>query len=285
MKLEREGKEGDEKKVILCLLCSLINTVCSQAPLQDQQELDGGGCISPGGGAEGGLRASATRFAVEAAKRSKQVTLGGGQQHGLGGDVKEELIGNCLQFLSIVLIDHATPSPSPSPSSTPEENLFSFYFSKLHRSSDFSLLFNGLTFQIYSTLLSSSSTTSILPLNFNLPNLVTDNKGVKGSSSGWIVESLTMIWRLLEGNKKFLKWILTTKNKIGELIGLVEVVRNEFKSDESKLPLFFCPRSLFSSLSPSRHLVLILYTWFFFFLRSPNWINQIMFILVTNFNS
>ena len=224
--LKGVGKDEEEKKVILCLLCSAINTVCASSGENE-------GPVSPGGG--GGLAEGAKRFALEAARRSRDVTLGNNPGGG-SSDPKDELIGNCLQFLSVVLIPHAPTVGGGG------ANLFEFYFSKLHRKEDFELLFQGLLAQVYSTL-HPISTGILLPLNFSLPIPGAKNEdsaaGGRRKSSKWIVESLTVFWRLLEGNKKFLRWVLvSTKegggmSRIGELMGLLEIVRNEWKGDES----------------------------------------------------
>lgn len=174
-----ERDDQEEKNVTLCLLCSVINTICQPGQRRPSAGDEPGGeplqyrfdAERRGGG---GLKASATRIAVEAARRTQDVAFGtvggGGRRGGIAdggrGDVHGSLIGTCLQFLASVLIDHceprarASPSrpsapPSSSASKSPkrdEKNLYEFYVSKLHRVDDFEFFLNGLLFHVYAPL-------------------------------------------------------------------------------------------------------------------------------------
>ena len=262
-----QGQEG--KNIILCLLCSLINTAC-----QAGRTISNDGESTNVGDQGGGLRASATRFAVEAARRTQDVALGSvgvgnggisgssgsGLTGGVGGaeDVRSLLVGCCLQFLGVVLIDHASPShlpsdnslPTPTTSKSTQTNLFEFYLSKLHRIEDFSFLLSGSLFHVYNALVPTSLLP--LPISFSLPlpknpldpNSTSESSSTKAKSSGWIIEALTVLWRLVEKNKKFGQWLIRSKDqggsgKWGEIIGLLEVVRNEWRGDESESSSLF----------------------------------------------
>ncbi|GAA5879289.1 hypothetical protein JCM16303_003150 [Sporobolomyces ruberrimus] len=261
-----DSKKGQEKNIILCLLCSLINTAC-QGGRQDfeDEERGGGGPPSPGGN-EGGLRASAARFAAEAARRTQDVALGGNSGSGIIAreDVKNLLVGNCLQLLGIVLIEHAHGDASPS-TTTKSINLFEFYLSKLHRTEDYNFLLSGLLHHVYNALLPPSNT--ILPFSLPLPKNPLDSTNSstptssltdsKPKSSGWTVESLTVLWRLVEGNRKFGTWLIRSKGeegnggsgRLGETIGFLEVVRNEWRGDETQIGLVRLASFLIQSLT------------------------------------
>ncbi|GAA5969685.1 hypothetical protein JCM3765_006112 [Sporobolomyces pararoseus] len=256
--LQGQGQEG--KNVILCLLCSLINTAC-----QAGRSMSNYGESTNVGDEGGGLRASAARFAVEAARRTQDVALGsvGVGNGGINGssassltgggggaeDIRSLLVGCCLQLLGVVLIDHASPSPPSTTKPTPT-NLFEFYLSKLHRTEDFSFLLSGLQAHVYNALVPPSLLP--LPISFSLPlpkNPLDPNSPnspseslTKSKPSGWTTEALTVLWRLVEKNKKFVQWLVRSKDqggsgKWGELIGLLEVVRNEWRGDETQIGL------------------------------------------------
>ncbi|GAA5901792.1 uncharacterized protein JCM6883_000399 [Sporobolomyces salmoneus] len=254
--------EGNEKNVILCLLCSLINTACAAGRDDSKNSTassSGGGGTDEGIG--GGFRASAARLAAEAAKRTQDVALGtvgvnGSSTSGLGGggggeDVRDLLVGNCLQFLGNVLIDHALTSDDSATAAAKEINLFEFYLSKLHRKEDFDFLLSGLLSHIYNALLPPSSSFLPIPIPFSIlknpldslnnPDIGGGNGG-KLKSSGWTTEALTVLWRLVEKNKKFCQWLIREKGdggsgKWGEVVALLEIVRNEWRGDETQIGL------------------------------------------------
>ncbi|GAA5936971.1 uncharacterized protein JCM15063_000114 [Sporobolomyces koalae] len=257
--LERAGlAPGQDKNIILCLLCSVINTACQAGAYDNTWSSDaGGGLTSPGGLDAGGLRASATRFAVEAARRTQDAAFAGagaggtGSNHANSGgseDVKSLLIGTCLQFLGIVMIDHA---PEPSSAQVESNNLFGFYLSKLHRPQDFSFLMSGLLSHVYSALVPPS----ILPISFSLPipknpldssstsaSTASSESAVRTKPSGWTVEALTVLWRLIDGNKKFSTWLVRAHSQAGsgrwaEVVAVLESVKNEWRQDETQLGL------------------------------------------------
>jgi hypothetical protein len=272
----------------------LINTACRLNTVGD----DHSSRSDDVGGGEGGksFRASATKFAFEAARKTQDVVALGnnsiGQQGGGGGggdQVENSLKSQCLQLLGIVLIDHA---PSPSPPGLGGGgggiNLFELYLSKLHRSEDFSFLFKGLLNHVYRGIFPSSSSSpnnsSTNPLLSSFSSLLrpisssSTSGGLK--SCGLIVESLTVLWKLLEKNSKFSQWLIKTKTRrrqsssdhhdrqhqeqggnndeVDEWVELVELllaVRNEWKADQSQIGLIRLTSFLLQTLTAETSLL------------------------------
>ncbi|GAA6009856.1 hypothetical protein JCM11491_000841 [Sporobolomyces phaffii] len=238
---------GEEKNVILCLLCSLVNTACQAAgPPRDEDDLQDNDSASDDQGVGGGLRASATRFAVEAAKSATGFTH--------IDEARRTLVSNCLELLSIVLIDHAPTSSSPTASPT---NLFEFYLSKLHRPLDFSFLFSGLVSHVYDAL---SSPSSLLPNLTGIDPSSPSAAATKTSSSaspGSSTEALTVLWRLIDRNAKFSHWLVThcRGREWAELVALLQVVRNEWSADETQIGLVRLSSFLIQTLTAETALV------------------------------
>ncbi|BGP37050.1 hypothetical protein JCM10449v2_000954 [Rhodotorula kratochvilovae] len=133
-----------DRNVVLCLLCSTLNTALA------------GGASSPAAetSAEGdSLRARAARLAADAAKRA----AAGGAPAAAGGALDEAgarsaLAGASLHLLSCVLLEHA-PAPSPAAgSSDAAPNLFAHYLAKVHRPADLAFLLAGVLHRLEGAL-------------------------------------------------------------------------------------------------------------------------------------
>ncbi|GAA5949250.1 hypothetical protein JCM21900_000875 [Sporobolomyces salmonicolor] len=287
------GRVVADRNGMLCLLCSVVNTACKAA----REEAAGTAAQVQG----------STDLMGAAAKLASAATGGGGAE-----DVKSLLVGACLQFLGVMMLDHApaevaasppssadasssastpnAPSQSPfvEPSATPplssssaptppaSPNLFTYYLSKLHRTSDLSFLLSGLLSHVYTALCPPS----FLPLGFSLPKNPLESPsssssvatgGGKLKSAGWTTEALTVLWRLIDGNRKFAGWLVKERDEGGsgrwsEVAGLVGAVREEWREDETQLGLvrlasfllqtLTAESALLASASPSHALAL-----------------------------
>ncbi|KAL8277523.1 hypothetical protein RQP46_010078 [Phenoliferia psychrophenolica] len=102
-----------ERKVVLCLLCSLLNTA-----------------FAPSLSSASGLLVGGFEKIAGVAMRRE--------------DVRGLLTGSCLQLLEILFSEHAEPPPPPSTSTPTSPNAFTHYLSKLHRKSDLDLVLGGI---------------------------------------------------------------------------------------------------------------------------------------------
>lgn len=226
-----------ERKVVLCLLCSVLNTALASSSSYS----------TAAGSSSGGV----TGFGLSA--------LGGAAEK-LGGvvmrkeDVKGLLIGTCLQFLGILFVDHAPTSSFFDPSSTlgrirstsnvtspfsetgpvavgmgESGNSFSHYLGKLHRPSDFDFILNGLLDILLSGLASAGSSQSIL---------LSAGTGSGSGKVGWATESLIVLWRIFEINPKLVKRMCENE-KMGTVVQVLVAFCLEFKEDKSASFLLF----------------------------------------------
>ncbi|BGP13084.1 hypothetical protein JCM10213_000911 [Rhodosporidiobolus nylandii] len=241
--------KGD-RNVVLCLLCSVVNTAF--APPPDEKK-------SLGGLAGEGLRERAQRLAQEAARAAALQ-----EQR----EATEELKQTCLQFLGVVLTEHAPAAsagpatasasgeagegsaPSPFIPQTPSmkekkdakdpDNLFAFYLSRLHRASDLSFLLSGLVRHLSSSL--------ALPPSSLLP-------GAPPAQRKSAEEALVVLWRLIEGNKKFAAFVARPDKDEGgrsralEVLVAVTAVAGEWKGDETQLGLLRLSTFLLQTLT------------------------------------
>ncbi|KAK4049719.1 hypothetical protein OIV83_003994 [Microbotryomycetes sp. JL201] len=238
-----------DRNVVLCLLCSLINTSLGSSTL-----------LAPSAPRDEGPRGIA----------ASSFSLASGAAEKLGGvvlrkeDIRGLLVTTCLQVLGQLLAEHApsgtdpttqqsesrrssldqhplaTPqikrSPSYLDSSKPiaQSNAFAYFISKLHRASDFDLIIRGVLSVIERTM--SAKTETILP-GVSLPSLPTSNSslGHGGPNSqgpaGLLKEALAMLWRTIELNRKFVAYLVET-DKAGELLAWLVMICLEFKDDE-----------------------------------------------------
>lgn len=217
------GKTLD-KKVVLCLLCSMLNTTFAAGRPATVQA---SGVIS---GLAGGLGlGGALDIASGAAEKLGEVVM-------RREDIKGLLVGSCLQLLAIFFIEHAPSEASVIPMDSINQrrpstvlsssNLFAYYLSKLHRASDFDFLISG----IFSLLVIPTSAPLIPVVGVPLLSPIVSN--TTGSKSGLITETLVILWRMLELNGKFLNYLLET-DRGGELLVSLLTFCLEFKDDES----------------------------------------------------
>ncbi|BGO98303.1 High-temperature-induced dauer-formation protein-domain containing protein [Rhodotorula toruloides] len=231
----RAAGRGD-KNVVLCLLCSVLNTALNAGAAG----ATGGEAGSAGAGLEG-LRERAARLAAETAKRTTAPVATGSADGSDESSVKNALVGACLQFLDAVLIDHA---PIDGPESAP--NQFAFYLSKLHRPSDFSFLQSGLV-GLITTSLAAPATSSLFPLGLPLPvNIPSSSPGSPARTkkpAGWTTEALTIFWRTLDTNRKFVSWLVKPdsssegKSRLLETLVAVEACMLDWHTDETQIGL------------------------------------------------
>ncbi|GAA5971297.1 hypothetical protein JCM11641_008300 [Rhodosporidiobolus odoratus] len=234
-----------DRNVVLCLLCSVVNTALAP-PTRRASGAAGGGAV------EGdGLRERAARLAQEAAR------AGAGQEE---EQARKELVLACLQFLGVVLAEHAPAAGSESgivdTSSVAEgqkkdkkldDNLFAFYLSRLHRPADLFFLLSGLL-SLLSASLAPSASSSFLPLP--LPSSSTTSK-----RTGTANESLVVLWRLLEGNKKFREYATKAEKEEGgrartmQVLVAVVACAGDWKGEETHLGLLRLSLYLLQSLT------------------------------------
>ncbi|KAI9279142.1 high-temperature-induced dauer-formation protein-domain-containing protein [Sporodiniella umbellata] len=206
-----------EKKIVLALLCSLINISCKYNPM--------GWTVVP-------------------------------YNHIMFNDPKESLVAYCLQTLLIIL-DYSSPdarqiqintntddivevldaeSPKQKSSSDVESsgNIFRYYLSKLHRGQDFQFLIDG----IYRILNSSMQM-----LNNYIPGSL---KRVR-----YHVEMLMFCWKLLETNKRFTNYLMETERGLDLMVALI-FYANENKLDPSQVGLVRMCIFMLQNLSSNR---------------------------------
>lgn len=197
------------RKVVLCLLCSTLNTAFA-SPRVAPPSAGGLSSLAGGFGLGGALE-----VASGAAEKFGGVVL-------RREDIRGLLVGTCLQFLGILFVEHASAA---SDSDTPSPNTFSRHLSKLHRPGDFDFLISGAF-----SVLSETFAQPLIPVVGRLGPASTSGK------SGWAMETLIVLWRMITINSKFLDHLLETE-QCGELLSLLVMFCLEFKDDEGELLL------------------------------------------------
>ncbi|BGP29203.1 hypothetical protein JCM10296v2_000941 [Rhodotorula toruloides] len=242
----RAAGRGD-KNVVLCLLCSVLNTALNAG-------VAGAGAAgtSAGAGVEG-LRERAARLAAETAKRTTPLVADGSDE----ASVKNALVGACLQFLDAVLIDHA-----PVDVSEAAPNQFAFYLSKLHRPSDFSFLHSGLI-GLITTSVAAPSTSSLFPLGLPLPVNISSSSSPTSPArtkkpAGWTTEALTILWRTLDMNRRFVNWLIKPhstpegKSRLLETLVAIEACMLDWHTDETQIGLVRLASFVMQTVSASK---------------------------------
>lgn len=184
-----------DRGVVLPLLCSLINTAISNA------------------------------------KNSTSAWLGLGSVSSMVGgsndEVRTNLVTLSLQILDVLLTYEAplpgegdtislstVGRPLPGPGG---RNVFRFYLSKLHRSSDFSFIWDGLH-KSFSEHMSSTIQILAIPIP-------TGAGSKRAAETTWqlnqVAERLILLWRLLEHNQKFRSFVLEDVKRAPELLGVL----------------------------------------------------------------
>lgn len=246
---------GQDRNVVLCLLCSVVNTAF--APSSSSAS-------NPSGGANEGFREKAQRLATEAARKAPAASgfLAEGPVMEDYGTTKERLRTASVQFLAVVLAQHAlaeevvSTSPSSSAAASEmkekekgkgEENLFTFYLSRLHRPSDLSFLLSGVLSLLSSALSPPSSSSSLLP--FSLPLSLSPSPAAQADSPGLANEALVVLWRLIEVDRKFASWVGRVeraeegkaerggRNRLVETVVSVVAAMGRWRGDESAFSL------------------------------------------------
>ncbi|GAA6005431.1 hypothetical protein JCM10207_002979 [Rhodosporidiobolus poonsookiae] len=251
---------GGDKNVVLCLLCSVVNTAFA-APSSSST---GAGAVSGEG-----LRERAARIAAETARRGAAVSAGA--SGGEGDHPRPALVGACVQFLAAVLAEHAPAEAEPSSAAAPSvggadpspfvpqeptmgsakptssaagagENLFAYYLSRLHRPADLFILQRGVASLLTQTLTPASA--SLFPLPISLP---LGAGAAQPKSPGLANEALVVLWRLLETNRKFAAWVVRPeieaeggrkgRSRLVETVVAVQAVMGEMRGDETQLGL------------------------------------------------
>jgi hypothetical protein len=198
-----------DRKVVLCLLCSILNTALASGapPLLPTGGLSG---LAGGFGLGGALD-----VATGAAEKLGGVVL-------RREDVKGLLKSTCLQLLSILLVEHGQTLEQPSSADpTPSPNAFTYYLSKLHRASDFDFIRIGIF-----TIFNNAFNQPLLPVGVL-------GGGTGAGRTGNATEALVVLWRTMEYNPKFLSHMLETECG-GELLVHLLTFCLEFKDDESE---------------------------------------------------
>lgn len=230
--------QGD-KNVVLCLLCSALNTALNAGALSATQA--GAAANGPPSSTTTfeGLRDRAARLAAEGARRTTASVLSAATGGPGRGGVQDEthlqatVAELCLQFLDVVLIEHAPPADGAHDT---RADLFHHYFSRLHRPVDFELLVAGLTGFLSSAL---APATSDSPFHLNLSFLTGSGADDRASlrPSSCVVEALTILARLVDSNRKFVHWLLRTPGTLLRLLVAVEACKLEWAQDETRIGL------------------------------------------------
>ena len=247
-----------DKKVVLCLLCSVLNTALAEGvrigtlgggDWQQQQQQP----HRHGSGFEG-LKERAANLAAETARRTTHAATGaaasafsagspaGGNEPTDEPTARLALVETCWQFLDVVLIEHAPTSATDSPIS----NQFAYYFSRLHRSGDFDLLANGMVGFLEAGLANPTTTAATTSPSLFAPlagilSSATGSTGPATTSARCTAETLTVLLRLIETNRKFVQHHLVSENPALLVRVLVAVVASMVgwarEGEEAKLGL------------------------------------------------
>ncbi|OXH42508.1 hypothetical protein J008_00023 [Cryptococcus neoformans] len=211
-----------ERRLVLSLLCSFLNTSLTRDPSSS-----GGGGI----GIVGGLG-----------------KLGGFGGLGLrGGEERKALVRVCMEVLLVALdykmeaglgagIEGAVMGGTGMGEGK-EENAFRYFLSKLHRKEDFTFILDGILAILaeYHT----SLTNSYLP----------GGVGVGKKDIGCLLETYILLWRLVDLNKRFKAHLLEQSGKTVDLVVYILVTCLELKDDPAQNGLLRLLSYLLQTLS------------------------------------
>ncbi|GAA6041207.1 hypothetical protein JCM8097_008343 [Rhodosporidiobolus ruineniae] len=299
-----------DRNVVLCLLCSVVNTAFQRANSASSSSSSASSSSSGAAGGVESLRDRAARLALDAARTTPAQALDAASSSADDATaspaaVTSALEGACVQFLAVALVEHAPPDeagaegtaageeggggagggavPSPfvaqeptmsSSSSSPStkgakkpdpskdasaSNLFASYLSRLHRPSDLQFLLNGLLGPLTSALAAPA------PGGFSLPLPGAAPRRPQSRPVGRANELLAILWRLVEGNRKFAQWVVKPEVDavvaVGEraagegrsrllrvLVGVTAVL-GEWREDETQLGLLRLATFLLQTLT------------------------------------
>lgn len=220
-----------DRKVVLCLLCSLLNTGLATTTSTSLLSPS-----LPGSPMSGAFDFGSLKSRVgEVINTATSVAVGAGRE-----DVKELLVGSCLQLLGVALVEHSLPSPT-APEAT---NSFCFYLAKLHRPADLAFLLSGIL-----AILSSALSGPGLPSLASLPSF---NSLPGAPRKTHCLEALILLTRVLELNPRFFKYVLETAEKGGQLCRYLLGTMLHFKDDVAQFPLLRITSFLLQTITAER---------------------------------
>ncbi|CAO3638685.1 unnamed protein product [Mucor hiemalis] len=199
-----------ERKVVLVMLCSLLNTICNYDPT---------GWVPYNHVVNGGPREQLVSFCLTTLlilldyrsphqaelMRQHDNAVAASPTHDLPTTVEVLTLENpeAIPKTSVEL-EVFTPSQQGSSHQRSEENAFRHYMSKLHRKQDFEFLMDGIQ-----RLLANPMTA----VNTYLPG---STKRV-----GCYIDVMMVCWRLLETNTRFTKYLVETDRVLDLTVSLV----------------------------------------------------------------
>lgn len=213
-----------DRPIVLPLLCSLLNTVLDSSV--------------------GESTAPATSWTSWAKSwvPSTLAVMGGAGGGGGDMDVQEDLVVWSVQLLGILLtytpvneqdelqdapVELSVPSHERAPRRT--VNWFRYYLARLHRPSDYALLWSGLTAWIEA---GTQTTSSIL-------GPFSADDGLPGSTptGAHVTEALIVLWMSIRLNVGFESWIALDPLKANWLLAALLHFIHRFRSHDAQLPL------------------------------------------------
>ncbi|SCZ96541.1 BZ3500_MvSof-1268-A1-R1_Chr8-2g10280 [Microbotryum saponariae] len=232
------------RKVVLCFLCSILNTALNAGLPSSTDETD----APPQSPSKG--KASALLGAASGA-----AGIIGGAVMRLGAeDVRGLLVSACLQSLSILLAQHHIPSSDPVTEQSPrqsEVNSFAYYVSKLHRTSDFDLVVRGVLH-----VLDQATNESALAIPRTVVGALSGATGRNTTTrkttsvNADVTNALIVLWRMLDLNPKLWKWVFREKEELSsQLIVLLVAFCLEYKDDETQLGVVRLSAFMLQSIS------------------------------------
>ncbi|KIR77362.1 hypothetical protein I305_01333 [Cryptococcus gattii E566] len=210
-----------ERRLVLSLLCSFLNTSLTRDPADSS-----GPGASAGGlaGIVGGL--------------GKLGSLGG-----LGlraGEERRTLVRLCMSVL-LVALDYKTDGPTEGAvmGEGKDENAFRYFLSKLHRKEDFTFILDGILAILAEY--HASLTNGYLPGGVGV--------GVGKKDVGCLLETYILLWRLVDLNKRFKAHLLEQSGKTVDLVVYILVTCLELKDDPAQNGLLRLLSYLLQTLS------------------------------------
>ncbi|GAA5883269.1 hypothetical protein JCM3774_001791 [Rhodotorula dairenensis] len=205
-----------DKKVVLCLLCSVLNTALAEGIRVGHAAAPS--TTATAGGLEG-LKERAARLAAETARRTTDAATGRGTTTAAysgtaghdativtPGGARLALVEACWQFLDVVLIEH----PADDVAAAAAENQFAYYVARLHRPADFDRLADGSVGFLVAALMTDSAAHTSPSLLGSLAGAFSSSSSSTTSSptpssaapARCATEALVVLSRLVETNRK-----------------------------------------------------------------------------------
>ncbi|KGB74694.2 hypothetical protein CNBG_0532 [Cryptococcus deuterogattii R265] len=219
-----------ERRLVLSLLCSFLNTSLTRDPAD----------TTGPGGSSGGLAGIVGGL-------GKLGSLGG-----LGlraGEERKTLVRLCMSVLLVALdykmeggagAGHETVTGGgPVMGEGKEENAFRYFLSKLHRKEDFTFILDGILAILAEY--HASLTNGYLPGGVGV--------GVGKKDVGCLLETYILLWRLVDLNKRFKAHLLEQSGKTVDLVVYILVTCLELKDDPAQNGLLRLLSYLLQTLS------------------------------------